>query len=247
MPQAVTLTLTLLPDVFAVCRLDARAAAPPWAVRSAFFSITRTADELSIVCIESSVPDEAEGDAGAGLRVERGWRVFKFEGPFAFDQTGILLAAAKPLAEAGIGIFAMSTYDTDYLLVKEAQLQPAITALARAGHAVREPDALMTVKLGWRLPNNKRFDAEFAASIHGYEAAQDRWIARFERVGAINGAPPPNVIALIEGLIGKWARIPNEARFGMTLPLKFETLAGRVRYFYAQDPRTAEEGAEPSP
>jgi uncharacterized protein len=240
MPQAVPLTLTLLPDAFAVCRLAAGAAVPQWAVRSAFFSITRTADELSIVCADASVPADAAADVN--VKVERSWRGFKFEGPFAFDQTGILLAAAKPLADAGIGIFVISTFDTDYLLVKDAQLQPAITALVRADHTVREPDQTMAVKFGWRLPNNKRFGAELVASIHGYEAAQDRWIARFERVSGISGDPPPNVTVLIDGLIGKWARIPNEARFGMTLPLKFETLAGRVRYFYAQDPRTQTEG-----
>jgi hypothetical protein len=88
--------------------------------------VTRTADELSIVCDEAAPPD--------GPRVERGWRAFKFGGPFPFEATGILASVAAPLAAAGVGIFALSTFDTDYVMVKEAQLDPAVRSLRAAGH-----------------------------------------------------------------------------------------------------------------
>jgi hypothetical protein len=181
------------------------------------------------------------------IRVERGWRALRFEGTFDFGQTGVLLSVAKPLADAGIPLLALSTFDTDYVFVKEAQLQPAITALSRADHQVREPAELMPVKFGWRLPNNTRFNAHFEARVHAYEATQDRWIVTLERLAWMTENMPANVVERVKALTGKWARIPNEARFGMTLPLKFETLAGRVRFFYDNDPRTAIEQTPPVP
>jgi hypothetical protein len=129
MPPPITLTLSVLPDRYAVCRLDPGAAIPPWATAGRFFSVTRTADELSIVCPEQHVPP--------GVTVEPGWRTFKLEGPFDFALTGILAAVAGPLAEAGIGIFAMATYDTDYVLVKAAHLDRACAALSAHGHTIR--------------------------------------------------------------------------------------------------------------
>jgi uncharacterized protein len=124
MPQ---LTLRLLPDRLAVCRFDAGDAAPEWAARaSGFTSVTRTVDELSVVCSEDAVP--------AGVKSEAGWSLFKIEGPFAFTQTGILVAAAAPLAEAGIPIFAISTFDTDYILVKREHAARSVEVLESAGH-----------------------------------------------------------------------------------------------------------------
>jgi uncharacterized protein len=237
----VSLTLTLLPQPFAVCQLPAGSAVPAWAVRASTFSITRTADELSIVCDEAAVPPDAE--LAASTKIVRDWRAFKFEGPFDFALTGIMLAVLKPLADAGVGVFTLSTYDTDYVLVKAAQLQPAITALARADHTVREPAQQMLVKFGWRLPNNKRFEAHFDATIQGYEAEQDRWIATLARIAWITPELPANVRERVDALRGQWVRIPNEARMGMTLPLKFETLAGRVKFFYPDDPRLAASAA----
>lgn len=122
------LRLTLLPGRYAVCRLDNQAPLPDWAMKAAFCSVTRTADELSIVCAESDVPKE--------VHCENGWRILKLEGPFEFSLVGILLAVLRPLAEHGVGIFALSTYDTDYVLVKELQLDQALSALAEAGHQV---------------------------------------------------------------------------------------------------------------
>jgi len=95
-------------------------------VSPGFLSITRTEDELSIVCAE---------DVAAGLaRVDSGWRAMKVQGPFAFDQTGILASFLDPLAVAAIGIFAVSTFDTDYILVKSENLAKALAALKQAGH-----------------------------------------------------------------------------------------------------------------
>ena len=122
------LTLTLLEERLAVCRLDDAAEVPRWATEASLFSVTRTADELSVVCPERFVPD--------GVRCEKGWRVFKLEGPFEFSEVGILSAVAAPLAEAGVGIFAVSTFDTDYVLVKEERLDLAAAALRGRGHEV---------------------------------------------------------------------------------------------------------------
>lgn len=122
-------TLTLLPDTFAICRLDAGAAVPAWATTGNFFSITRTTEELSIVCLQSLVPD--------GVRCERDWRCFKLAGPIPFTAVGVLASLVQPLAEAGISLFAVSTFDTDYLLVKAADLQRAVAAFRQHGFSLR--------------------------------------------------------------------------------------------------------------
>jgi hypothetical protein len=122
-------TLTILPDTFAVCRLDAGAAVPPWATTGSFLSITRTAEELSVVCLQSVVPE--------GVRCERDWRCVQLAGPIPFSTVGVLASLVQPLAKAAISVFAISTFDTDYLLVKAADLARAIDAWRRCGHAVR--------------------------------------------------------------------------------------------------------------
>jgi hypothetical protein len=126
----VKLTLSVLPDAFAICRLDPEAAIPGWATADRFFSITRTHDELSIVCLQRDVP--------AGIRCEPGWRCLKVEGPLALSLIGIMASLSSTLAQAGISLFALSTYDTDYLLVKEDKLERAIRALAEAGHRIEK-------------------------------------------------------------------------------------------------------------
>ncbi len=123
------LRLSVLDERLAVCRLEAGSEIPPWATGAPFFCVTRTPDELSIVCPEERVP--------VGIACERGWRAFKLEGPFDFGLVGILAAVAAPLAESNVGILAIATYDTDYVLVKEEQLDPAIAALRERGHEVR--------------------------------------------------------------------------------------------------------------
>jgi uncharacterized protein len=122
------LTLQLIPGEFAVCRLPATGPVPDWAGSAVFSSVTRTADELSILCPAAHVP--------AGVQHESGWRLLKLQGPFAFTETGILAAALAPLAAAKIGILATATFDTDYVLVKAAQLDEARRTLEAAGHTV---------------------------------------------------------------------------------------------------------------
>jgi len=123
-----SLRISLLPGRYSVCRLAPDAAVPAIAPEGAFFSVTRTADELSIVCAEAFTPD--------GARCEWGWRILRLEGPFAFDQVGVLLAVLAPLAAAGVSIFALSTFDTDIILVKESALTRARVALEGAGHVL---------------------------------------------------------------------------------------------------------------
>jgi hypothetical protein len=124
----VSVTFTLLDDSFAIARLDANASVPEWA-RGEFVSITRTHDELSIVCSDANIPDDANA--------ARGWRVLRAEGPFALDATGIAASFVAPLAEAKISTFVIATYDTDYLLIDGRNLDRAIDALRAAGHVVR--------------------------------------------------------------------------------------------------------------
>ena len=113
----------------AVCRLDAGSDIPPWLDRSReFTSITRTTDELSIVCAREDVPE--------GVPMEGPWRAFRVQGPIVMTLIGVVAALANPLADAGISIFAMSTFDTDYILVHEPDFEAAVDALTRAGHVV---------------------------------------------------------------------------------------------------------------
>jgi len=120
----------VLPGRYAVCRLEHRGAipAPPAGSAGAIWSVTRAPDEISIVCEERAAPSNAR-------QVERGWRALRLEGPIPFSETGVLLGLAAPLAAAGIPIFALSTYDTDLVLVREGDLGRALDALA-ATHAV---------------------------------------------------------------------------------------------------------------
>ncbi len=115
----------VLPGQFAVCRFERNADWPGWA-RGSFVSVTATDDELSVVCATDAVPPDVTAD--------RDWRVLKIVGPFAFTTVGVLASLAAPLAQAGISLLAIATYDTDYLLVKSASLDAAVAALSAAGH-----------------------------------------------------------------------------------------------------------------
>jgi hypothetical protein len=121
--------LTVLPGFFAMVRLAPKAHLPSWATHGDFFSITRTSDELSIMCRADQVPK--------GIAAETGWRALKVAGPFTLTEIGVLSALAAPLAEAQVSLFAISTFDTDYLLVSEKQLLAAVAALKGAGHRVK--------------------------------------------------------------------------------------------------------------
>lgn len=123
---AASLVLSVLAERLAVCRMNPTAEQLPVGVTmGSFCSITRTMDELSVICPEGDVPD--------GIMCERGWRALKLEGSFDFSLSGILVSVAGSLAEAGVSIFAVSTYDTDYVLVKEEQLD---VAASEQGHDV---------------------------------------------------------------------------------------------------------------
>jgi hypothetical protein len=123
------LVLTVLAAPLAVVRLEPGAPVPAWAWSGPVCSVTRSTDELSVVCADAALPP------GAG-EAQRGWRALKVQGPLDFALTGVLAALAVPLAEARIPIFALSTYDTDYVLVRDEDLDRACHALAQAGHTV---------------------------------------------------------------------------------------------------------------
>ena len=122
------LELSILPQRFAVCRLDSEDVIPDWLMEHNFWSVTRTHEELSVVLPEASVP--------ASWKSEKGWRCLKVRGPLDFSLTGILASLASPLAEASISIFAISTYGTDYILVRDHDLEEAKKVLSDAGHAI---------------------------------------------------------------------------------------------------------------
>jgi hypothetical protein len=117
---------------FAICRLACGDPVPEWATKGMFTSITRTSDELSIVCPLENVPEQ--------FKPEIPWICFKLEGPFAFSQTGILHAFIVPLAENGVPIFAIATFDTDYVLIQESFMGVALNSLQGAGHEIVPKD-----------------------------------------------------------------------------------------------------------
>ena len=121
--------LSLLPETMAICGLPKDARVPPWALTGSFFSVTRTAEELSVVCPQTNVPE--------GIKKDEGWRCLQVEGPLDFSTTGILASLTMPLAKEGISVFAVSTYNTDYLLVKEQHLGKAVQILSQNGHQIQ--------------------------------------------------------------------------------------------------------------
>lgn len=121
------LRLEVFPQSLAVARLSPEASVPPW-IRGRFTSVTRTADELSIVCDAEAVP--------ADVRAERAWRALRVAGPIAFETTGVAAALIAPLAAAEISVFLIATFDTDYLLLKAERFEEALAILRQAGHDV---------------------------------------------------------------------------------------------------------------
>ena len=122
--------LRQLPYPLAICKIPLSEEAWTHITPAPFWSVTRTAEELSVV-----LPPEY---AQPTWTVEGGWRAFGVVGPLDFELVGILAALAQPLAKAGIPIFVISTYDTDYLLVRETQMEAATAVLEQAGHTVQE-------------------------------------------------------------------------------------------------------------
>lgn len=122
------MNLLLLDLDLAVCRLPAGSSVPDWACSGDFCSVTRTPEEVSLVCRADHVP--------AGVQSETGWQALKVQGPLNFELTGVLASLAGPLAAAGIPIFVLSTFDTDYLLIKQTQIPQAVGVLTAAGHRI---------------------------------------------------------------------------------------------------------------
>ena len=122
------LTLTLNAETYAICRLGPNEPVPEWAFGGSLGSVTRTGDELSVVCHERGIPDDVQREGK--------WRCLKVASPLDLSLTGILASLVVPLGEARISVFALSTYDTDYLLVKSDTLEQAVGVLRAAGHEV---------------------------------------------------------------------------------------------------------------
>lgn len=122
------LTLSLLPGWYSICRMDAATPVPPWATRDTFFSVTRTAEELSVVCETAAVPQ--------GIQAEHDRRAFAVQGPLDFNAIGILAELSGRLAAATVSLFVVSTYDTDYLFVRDVDVNRSTAALREAGHSV---------------------------------------------------------------------------------------------------------------
>jgi uncharacterized protein len=119
--------LSLLPGTFAICRLSPEQGLPEWALRQGqLISVTLTPEELSIVCPAAAVPPE--------VQCERGWAALKVAGPLPLMMTGVLSSLVAPLAGAELPVFVISTYDTDYLLVKRDQLLEVKMELEQYGH-----------------------------------------------------------------------------------------------------------------
>ena len=126
------LSLKILPHPMAVCRLEPTAPLPAWIGETGFYSLTRSETELTIVCPETRL--------APGTTSEIGWRCFKVQGPLDFSEIGIILSLTQPLAENGVAVFVISTFDTDYFMVKEKDLAKAIDALTAEGHRVLKKD-----------------------------------------------------------------------------------------------------------
>ena len=127
MPEKI-LTMKLLKEKYGVCRLNKTELIPEWAQNSDFLSITRTSEELSIVCSQNNIPND--------LKCEKDWRILKIEGILDFSLIGILASISAILARKEISIFAISTYDTDYILVKNKDIDNTIKSLIEEGYEV---------------------------------------------------------------------------------------------------------------
>lgn len=125
-----SLRLHVLAQPLAVCRLEPLASIPAW-VAGDLVSVTRTTEELSIVCAADAVP--------LGTRVEGPFRALVVDGPLDLALTGVMASLTTPLARADVPVFVLSTFDTDLVLVPADRLAAAVDALEQAGHVVARP------------------------------------------------------------------------------------------------------------
>ena len=129
------INLTVTDGLYSIIKLPPEAAIPQWALESAFFSITKTGDELSVVA--------ESGCAPKGLDADAGWRTLKIEGVLDFSLVGVIAGISSVLAENNISVFVVSTYNTDYILIKKDNLDKAVRALKECGYGIQnEGDAL---------------------------------------------------------------------------------------------------------
>lgn len=126
------LVLSTLDGFFAICKLNPQTKIPNWSLKGEFYSITRTSEELSILCPQKIIPDEITS-------VGR-WRGLKIEGPFKFTEIGILNSITAPLASVKISLLSISTFDTDYVFIQDDQFEDALLILAANGHEVPSTD-----------------------------------------------------------------------------------------------------------
>jgi hypothetical protein len=126
--NAKQLTLIVQPGLYGVCRLSPSEPVPDWSLQGEFFSVTRTAEEISIVCDETQIPST--------VLCEQNWRMLKIAGILDFALVGIVAGVSAVLAAAQLGIFVLSTYNTDYILVKQVDFPAAVAALRAAGYEV---------------------------------------------------------------------------------------------------------------
>ena len=124
--------LDVISGSFSILKLPAGQPMPVWASDSEFLSLTRTLEELSLVVDSNSVPE------GEPLKVDAGWRGFRVAGTLDFSLTGVLSSIAAPLAKKKVSIFAISTFDTDYVLVKEDKMEEALRALSESGFIIKD-------------------------------------------------------------------------------------------------------------
>jgi hypothetical protein len=123
-------SLIVLHNVYAVSKLPVENEIPDWLDSQGFSAVIRSRNEMSIVCMESLVP--------SGVITERGWKVLEVVGPLPFSLIGIMAEITRILAEAGVSVFVLSTYNTDYILLKQDQLKVAIEGLERAGYKIQD-------------------------------------------------------------------------------------------------------------
>lgn len=128
MTQPMDYPLRIMSAIYGVARLSPEAELPAWAREGELWAAVRTRDELSIVCEERYIPPE--------VRAEKGWSALQVEGPLDFSLLGVLASLSGVLSDAGVSIYALSTYDTDYILFKESAMERALAALRGAGYMV---------------------------------------------------------------------------------------------------------------
>ena len=124
------LQLSLLKDKYGICTLPNTAPIPDWALTQSLASITRTEKELTIVCRQEILPSQYQSYLN--------WRCFKIDGSFDLNQIGVISSISSPLADAGISIYVISTYDTDYFLIQEQNLEKTISVLSNSGHSIKK-------------------------------------------------------------------------------------------------------------